>query len=409
MSSNSTAPFLTPDDLSQVLRLSSDSMQLTVLRRPVAIGTWVASILFTVELIAVIQYFRSDARRRDSFFIKLGVLTNLFADLVGIAACCATAYLYSILYWGNTEALERQYWPLTVVVFTIGVVTAVSQFFMITSYWQMTKHHYVFAILFLVLLAAVTGIFGCGILMVLSQTAESMVMNAFIYLALVSSAVGNVFVGLPLFWQLCKRNAQSFTKWNFPKMVVLLLFEAGALTTAVTLAGAATWFAARDTKIWIALAFVQPRIYSCTMLYALHARPESDSSIHGNAVEKAQTMKEIPGEEVPVEPKKSVSVMEDADAFRLTRRKIELAGSEFGSDSGSDVSRKLNDELLEIENGSRRSSIDSRFEEEMPPRSDSPSEYGSPSPDGRRSPWPMPPRPASPMTRSVSAHAAYAA
>jgi hypothetical protein len=38
---------------------------------------------------------------------------------------------------GNVEALEKQYWPLIVIVVTTGVVTAVSQLFMISRYWQM--------------------------------------------------------------------------------------------------------------------------------------------------------------------------------------------------------------------------------------------------------------------------------
>ncbi|KAJ7494376.1 hypothetical protein B0H11DRAFT_2277125 [Mycena galericulata] len=388
--SNETSPFLTSDKLA-----------------PPTIGSWATSVLLTIEILQVVQYFRSEARLRDSTFIKLGVSVNLLADLVGTAACCATTYLYTITYWGNTEALEQQYWPLTVVVFTTGVVTAVSQLFMITRYWQMTKHHYAFALLFMILVGAVTGIFGCGVLMALSKTAPSMLLDSLLYLALIASAAGNALVALPLFWQLCKRNSALMTKRNFPFRITSMLFEAGALTTAVTVAGVATSLAARETKIWIAFAFIQARIYSCTMLYVLRKRPESETSVTGNAAETAHTMKQIPDEPVMVASKAApVAIMEDADAFRLTRRKIELAGPEFDSDSESEVSRNLNNELLDMQDyGSRRPSLVSEGgHSEIPSRSESPSEYPlSASPDGRRSPWPLSPRVPSPISRSVSA------
>lgn len=102
--------------------------------------------------------------------------------------------------------------------------------------------------------------------------------------------------------------------------------------------------------------------------------------------------------------------MEDADAFRLPRRKIELAGREFDSDSSSDVSRNLNDELREMEehgHGLRRASFGSvGGRSEIPSRSETPSEYPmSPLVDGRCSSLPMSPRAPSPISRCVSAYA----
>lgn len=69
------------------------------IRRPLALGSWITSVLFALEAAQAVQYFLSTARRRDSAFIKLGVALNLLADLAGTAACCATAYLYAITYW----------------------------------------------------------------------------------------------------------------------------------------------------------------------------------------------------------------------------------------------------------------------------------------------------------------------
>ncbi|KAJ7778773.1 hypothetical protein DFH07DRAFT_765982 [Mycena maculata] len=386
--SNETFPFLTPDKLA-----------------PLAIGSWVTVVLFGIEGLQAARYFRSKARRRDGAFVKLGVSFNLLADAVGTMACCAATYLYTVIYWGNDEGLAKQYWPLPFVVFTVGAVTAVSQLFMISRHWQTTKQHYVFALLILILAAAVTGIFGIGVLMALKPNATSMLLDTFLYLALFASAVGTVLVSPLLFWQLCRKSTIPITGWNFIPRVVSLLFEAGFLTAAVTVAGVATSFGTlRDERIWIAFAFVQARVYSCTMLFALHTGPESETD--GTTAAMALTSNEHLIPPPMIESKSApATVMEDNDAFRLTRKKIELHGREF--DSSSDVSRNLNDELNEIEQdgASRQPSLDGSDggHLDIPSRSSTPSDYPrSPSPNGHHSPWPLSPRPTSPINRSIS-------
>ncbi|KAJ7932698.1 hypothetical protein B0H13DRAFT_1954299 [Mycena leptocephala] len=334
---------------------------------PLSIGSSLNVAFFTLEILQAINYFRSIARPRDSLFIKLVVTVNLFADLVGTAACCATTYLYTVAYWGDVEALKERYSPLTVIVFTVGIATAMSQFFMISRYWQMTKHHVVLALLLLSSSArCVTGILGSGVLMSFSLNGESMLWNIFIFLALLASAAGNVLISLLLFWQLCERNDTPVTK-NFLTRITCVLVEAGALTAAVTIIGSVVSLGrTRDTMVWIIFAFIQARVYSCTMLFVLNGRPESASALTGNAVETAHI-----GVSLRVKRSRDMGMMvlatrpviDDADAFRLTKKKLELRGHEVDSDSDSDVSRNLNDELREMDeehhDDSRRPSFSS--------------------------------------------------
>ncbi|KAF8191622.1 hypothetical protein K438DRAFT_898339 [Mycena galopus ATCC 62051] len=352
--SNETSTFLTPTFLAPN-RLA-----------PFPIGSWANLVLFTVEVVQAIHYFRSNARPRDSVFLKLAVITNLLADLAGTAACCATTYLYTTTYWGDAEAINKQYWPLTVIVFTIGVTLAVSQFFMITRYWHMTKHHVVFSLLSIILLGAVTGIFGSGVLLVLTLENENMkniIRVVFMSLALLASVVGNVLISPLLFRQICKRSHTIGSRWKYKFGT---LAEAGTLTAVVSIVICSTIPSReiRDTMVWIPFAFILARVYSCTMLFALSRRPESATARTGNATETSHV-----GAPTFTKPKGArdvgmmvlkmppVAVMDDADAFRLTKKKIEIyEGREFDSDS--DISRNLNDELEDMdEPGSRRQSL----------------------------------------------------
>ncbi|KAF7359109.1 hypothetical protein MSAN_01252400 [Mycena sanguinolenta] len=340
--SNETSPFLTSDRLA-----------------PFPIGSWVNLVFFTVQTFQTIHYFRSGARPRDSFFIKLAVITNLFADLAGTVACCATTFLYTATYWGDEEAIKKLYWPLTVLVFAVGVALAVSQFFMIIRYWQMTKHHVVFSFLFMILLGAITGIFGSGVLLALSLDDETVLRVIFMSLGLVASAVGSVLVSPLLFWQIRKRYE---TRW---KSALGTLVETGTFTAVVTIVICCTvpFGRLRETMMWIPFAFVLGPVYSCTLLFALSRRPEPANPLNGIIdtytahPPKSKAHRPVGMMVLNMPP----TVMEDADAFRLTKKKIELPGRDVDSDSSSDVSRNLNEELEDMEEpGLPRESLSSR-------------------------------------------------
>ncbi|KAJ7215304.1 hypothetical protein B0H12DRAFT_1241993 [Mycena haematopus] len=344
--SNGTSSFLTSDRLP-----------------PFPIGSWANLVFFTLEVVQALRYFRSNARPRDSVFIKLAVTTNLVADSWGLPhAARRRTYTPQPIGYGNAEAINKPYWPLTVLVFTVGVAMAVSQFFMIRRYWQMTKHHLVFSFLLVIVLGAVTGTFGSGVFLALSLEEQGLLRTIFMSLALVASVLGNVLISPLLFWQLRKR--YDTTKWKY---IPGTLAETGIFIAAITivLCVALPFESIRDTMVWIPFAFILGPVYSCTVLYALNGRPESADAYVGNTVEMAHTgapPNQLARGRRPVGmmvfDKSPVTIMEDSDAFQLTKKKIELRGINYDSDSDSNVSRNLKDELEDMEEpGSRKGSL----------------------------------------------------
>ncbi|KAJ7084846.1 hypothetical protein B0H15DRAFT_383213 [Mycena belliarum] len=376
---------------------------------PVAIGSWVNLVLFTLEAVQVLQYFSSRARRHDSGLIALGVSQNFAADIVGTLACCAMAYMHLVINQDKAEAMENQFWALTVVVFTVGVVTSVSQLFMICRYWQMTKHHAVLVLLLVILSGAVTGIFGCGVLMILPEPTQSRLLNVFVLLALIATVICNVLVSVLLFWQRFKRTDARALKPSIPSRVISALIETGTISTAVSIAGTALSFGSvRDKMIWIIFAFIQARVYSCTMLFVLLRRPElvtagqgsvpeapyigSDKQAAASSMFASTASVTLPTLNRYAPNRRPVGIMNDADAFRLTKKPIELPDPAYDSDSSS-LSRQLNDELRTIaERRSRRMSRSSAgsMEEQPEARCETPSEYPT---SPFMSPSPGPPSP----------------
>ncbi|CAK5279183.1 unnamed protein product [Mycena citricolor] len=317
---------------------------------PLSVGSWINIFLFTLELVQVSAYFRSAARRTDSVFIGLGIVVNLIADIFGTLACCAITYLYTSTHWGEVQSIRKQYWPFIPLVLSIGVVTAVSQSFMIVRQWQMTKGIASFLPLLLVLLLTLIGIFGYGFSMIHNLDNGDLLQRVFAYMALIALSIGTALVA-PLSFSPLKQRNKAFKIFS-------MLIETGLFAAAVTITGTVMALDkdVRETMVWVGFAFVLARIYSCTMLYCLRNRTESSIVWTGNTFETAHSGALIAPPNEPLtaslsfehQKKAEKMVMEDADAFQLTRRQIKLHTGD--SDSGSsNLSRDLNDEILEME------------------------------------------------------------
>ncbi|KAF7290470.1 hypothetical protein MKEN_01499500 [Mycena kentingensis (nom. inval.)] len=376
---------------------------------PLTLGTWISLVLLTSELFLAGRYFSSKTAKADFLLLKLGIATNLVLDIFGVAACCVATYYYTVTDWGKTEEIALLKWPIIAVVFTTGGVTAISQLFMVLRYWLMTRHHVVFAFLILVLATSLAGTFGTGAVMIISPDGQNVLATVFLYLGIVASSVDTGLTAILLFARkkLEKTDVLAYPRSSLPKRFFSGLIETGTLTAAVTIAGSITSFgAARESRAWIACAFVVARVYSCTVLFILCSRPEP--------VEHLASI--YPPVNAPQSRAVPIMVMDDADAFRITKKRIELHNRNRNrgrgadgddSDSSSDVSRNLNAEIDSMEKGhghgrSRRASessasvYDDEDEEEddeksvydaereededvevVIPRADTPSEYES--------------------------------
>lgn len=234
--------------------------------------------------------------------------------------------------------------------------------------------------------------------MALSWDVESMLrdVNPSFRLALLAPVVGSVLISLLLTWQIRKRND---TSW------ICTLVETGALSAAaaITCSASSARLTIAALTVWIPFVFILGRVYSCTTLFVLDRCLESASALTGNFIETAHvgapTSKGPRDVGMMVLSMPPVTVMDDADAFRLTQKKIGLQSRgrelEVDSDASSDISRNLNEELREMEEqGSRRaSSLSSSRRASLSSdgnQSETPSEYPEspdPEPQSPRIPW----------------------
>ncbi|KAJ7111233.1 hypothetical protein C8R44DRAFT_883059 [Mycena epipterygia] len=153
------------------------------------IGTWADSLLYCVEILQAVYYFRHF--KNDSWMLKLVVLSAITIDTVSMLGTYATVYLVlhdnslghvfsldsplSLTYVaGDTSFLMIQYWPVILFPLTTGIVSALVQSFLAVRYWRLVplfnQNLYITPILFCCILIALAGSFASVITIAMFPT-----------------------------------------------------------------------------------------------------------------------------------------------------------------------------------------------------------------------------------------------
>ncbi|KAF7351907.1 hypothetical protein MVEN_01152400 [Mycena venus] len=102
------------------------------------IGTWANSFLYMAEIIQATYYFRHF--KHDDWKLKMFVSVAVLIDTVSTLGDYACVYLYTITHTGDLVYLADQHWPLSLHLFTTGVIAVLVQSFLVVRYWQITRN-----------------------------------------------------------------------------------------------------------------------------------------------------------------------------------------------------------------------------------------------------------------------------
>jgi hypothetical protein len=141
------------------------------------VGTYVNSILYTLEILAVVRYYSTSKHNHDSGLFQAMIYFTFLLDTVCTISTYACVYLvckssssfrsnlmnlyfiYStpsligvwffiaLFYWpismsnsvtGDVNYLQNQYWPFDAFCITTGISAAIVQSFLIYRYWKLS-------------------------------------------------------------------------------------------------------------------------------------------------------------------------------------------------------------------------------------------------------------------------------
>ncbi|KAJ6505894.1 hypothetical protein C8R47DRAFT_1316044 [Mycena vitilis] len=233
------------------------------------IGTWLNSLLYTVEILQAAYYFRRF--QNDSWVRKALVITACLVDALSMLANYACVYLATILDAGDPAYLARQYWPVPLYLFTTGLVAALVQVFLAVRYWKLSKNMVITMILFACNTLALGGAFSGAMTIARFPGFEDRGRDKVPATAwLVSEVVADACIAAALMWE--------FRKGKGAKRFGAQLVQSGAAGAVVTLVALVAYLLDHRSNVHLGIAWCLGRVYVLTMLANLNTRTTGERS-----------------------------------------------------------------------------------------------------------------------------------
>ncbi|KAF8162755.1 hypothetical protein B0H34DRAFT_692829 [Crassisporium funariophilum] len=237
------------------------------------IGSYVNLALYSLEIIgAVIYFFGSERARRDRTLLKCAVATNVFLDTIGTFCACAINFQFIVVYWGNTDAIRKMYWPLPAWVFTHAFATLIFQSFLLHRYWGLSKNRITTAVILVLMVATLVASCYTGVesALVASGSIRAQVgfpRHAIVFLAL--SVATDIAIATALIWKLRHSETYSVETRKLIDRICFMAILTGCVTCIYALACLITHLLYPTSKLSTCLGFSLSRIYTLIMIVTL--------------------------------------------------------------------------------------------------------------------------------------------
>ncbi|KAJ7845663.1 hypothetical protein B0H13DRAFT_2094873 [Mycena leptocephala] len=245
------------------------SFNMDILLGPLLVGTWAVSVLYTVEVIQTVYYYRHF--KHDNWILKLLVSSAIAIDSVSMIANYASVYLVCDLaylqnqYWASHFGpIGRNFDPLYL--FVTGVVAALAQSFLAARYWLLTRNKFITLTLFFFITVATGGAFACGVTIAIFPKYTNRwkaIIPATTWL--ITEVVTDISIASALLWEFRKAKS-SFEETRS------LLNRLVAQTIQTGTAGASITLAVLVANVPTGIAYCLGRVYCITLLANLNSR-----------------------------------------------------------------------------------------------------------------------------------------
>ncbi|KAJ7577213.1 hypothetical protein C8J56DRAFT_899296 [Mycena floridula] len=238
------------------------------------IGSWVNTMLYTLEIVAVVTYF-SKCARNDPRRILVAVITVFLLDTAGTLAIWLDVYLYTASHWGQVAYIKTQTWPFSVMLYCTGLTAFLVQSFLIVRYWRFTQQKLVVGILFLPVLSSLIGCILVCTYLVLHNNYADRRNNANVAMAniwLVFTALADIAISIALIRHLITQEVAFQATKRLLRRIVAMTLGTGLLTSFGATAVLLSFVININSNVSTGIYFCLGRIYALTMMYNLNWR-----------------------------------------------------------------------------------------------------------------------------------------
>ncbi|KAJ7356970.1 hypothetical protein DFH08DRAFT_469958 [Mycena albidolilacea] len=248
----------------------------------ILIGSWLTSMLYGLVVHQAFQYFQMYPNDRLSR--KGLVLASIFFCTVGLVADFADVYLCTVTFWGNTDAVQYQYWPVPLFLTSNTFVGVLVNGFLIHRLYSLSRNLWISVVLFLIVLLGFAGSFMLAITLQQYRlyTARNKAQMAVLTWT-ISTAVADIGIAAVLIWQLRSMKSTFKDTQSLIKRLIIQAIRTGSTTSVISIITLISYVVKNDSNVETACHFLIGPLYVLTLLYNFNTRQHNQISGSGRS------------------------------------------------------------------------------------------------------------------------------
>ncbi|KAK7052069.1 hypothetical protein R3P38DRAFT_1635112 [Favolaschia claudopus] len=227
-------------------------------------------LIYSLEAAMAFTYLAKDTEKGTRKTAKYRTALNLLLDTAATIMGVAFLYIFQSSNWGAADAVQPKFHRIILAVLVLGTVTIVSaQSYLLERFWKNIRHHLLgtvvaISVLILAIVTSVAAVVACAYL----EYTNPAVLIPFVWVSLICNIVAASGITIV---SICQRFAMESvpTKTNILSHAFSVFIETGIASAIIAILAIIAWALGYKGTYVVALYFVQPRIYSATMLYGL--------------------------------------------------------------------------------------------------------------------------------------------
>ncbi|KAJ7643655.1 hypothetical protein FB45DRAFT_279352 [Roridomyces roridus] len=234
-------------------------------------ASWLNTMLYMLELVMVIRYFRRASRPLPH---RIGVAALVFFDTACTMALDANVIVVFLSFFGK-QSLGSLFVPTTVILFMTYLSASVEQLFLCHLYFILTRNRLICVFLTFLVILHLAFSFASGILLQTSAFGDPRPFTANTIGASLC-AVTDVSISALLGWEFFKIKSRHNTAQDLIRRIYILCVTSGAIVASTTILMLILFL-----KGAVAFQFFfscQGRVYALTLLANFLSRPSASSS-----------------------------------------------------------------------------------------------------------------------------------
>ncbi|KAJ6556022.1 hypothetical protein B0H19DRAFT_1262142 [Mycena capillaripes] len=279
-----------PSPCTQRLTIESDDhmpgaikFQYTDLFGSILISSWLSTILYGVVLCLTWQYvwtYPSDARFRKGL-----LLCCLFTSSLAMIAQLANVFYPTVTFWGDTIAIQKQYWPVPVYVICNSLTGVMVDSFLITRVYLLSKNIWIALFLGGCVVIGLAG--SIMVSVIISMASDISARNHAATAALiwtVGTAAADICIAAALIWKLVTMRT-SFKRTNsLIRRLVIGAIQTGSATSVIAVATLVAFYIGKSSSnVPTAFHYLIGPLYVLTLLYNFNLRKHTGVSGSGRS------------------------------------------------------------------------------------------------------------------------------